>query len=180
MSLSLAQLSQLFAQAFAAQYRTLLVGGFSEPFYLAPKGEAWGEIRYRDDYFSSALHELAHWCLVGPGRLAQDDYGYWYQGERDLAAQQRFEQFEARPQALEWLLHLACGLEFRPSADNLSYPDYDLGPFSRRIEQQAKLLLERLPPRAAILISKLDQACQNSLWPVAQQRVQAGLSHCLC
>lgn len=176
MTLPLTQLQAIFSAQFFATHRTCLLGGFDEPFYRAPTATSEGQVQYRLDYLSSALHELAHWCLAGPQRLQQDDYGYSYQSERDLSAQLDFERLEARTQALEWLLHLACGQKFRPSADNLSLPDYDLRPFARRIEQQAAQMLNgHLPPRGHQLILALHQQHPGSAWAQAATRVAGGV-----
>jgi len=114
-------LEQVFADSFAASYRTRLCGGADEPLYQ-PAGDCadgWARIWYRHDYFASALHEIAHWCIAGPARRAQPDYGYWYEpDDRDAVAQRRFLGVEARPQALEWLFARAAGYPFRLSLDN--------------------------------------------------------------
>ena len=77
-------------------------------------------IVYREDFFASALHEVAHWCIAGPHRLSLVDYGYWYAPDgRSVAQQVDFEQVESKPQALEWFFAKACGYAFTVSADNL-------------------------------------------------------------
>ena len=96
-------LRRIFDQLFLHQYNTCLRGGGAEPIYLP--ASSCGELHrviFRHDYFSSALHEVAHWCIAGPLRRQQVDYGYWYVPDgRDAQQQLRFEQVEARPQALE-------------------------------------------------------------------------------
>ena len=83
-------------------FRTRLVGGFDEPFYLAFRADGPAEIRFTRDYTGSALHELAHWCVAGEARRRQDDYGYWYAPDgRTNAQQQQFFQVEVTPQAVE-------------------------------------------------------------------------------
>ena len=75
---------------------------------------------YRADYFASALHEIAHWCIAGVERRQQEDWGYWYCPDGRSPEQQRdFESVEVKPQALEWLFSLAAGAPFRISSDNL-------------------------------------------------------------
>jgi elongation factor P hydroxylase len=107
----------LFNKLFSDRYRTILSGGAQEPFYrFRPEGTS--VIYFREDYLSSAMHEVAHWCIAGKRRRACDDYGYWYQTDRDRAAQVAFEQFECRPQALEWIFSVAAGCPFRVSQDN--------------------------------------------------------------
>jgi elongation factor P hydroxylase len=117
-------LEQLFEQGFAAGFRTRLQGGAQEPFYAPAKGaQDWSVIYYRADYFASALHEVAHWCIAGAERRRLADYGYWYEPDTRAAdAQRRFLAVEARPQALEWLFARAAGYPFRLSLDN---PDAD-------------------------------------------------------
>ena len=97
----------------------LLVGGASEPLYLpSGKHRQNAEIHFREDFPSSALHELAHWCLAGKKRREREDYGYWYDAIRDASQQQNFEAVEVMPQSIEWILSVAAGLEFRVSSDN--------------------------------------------------------------
>ena len=110
-------LEQLFAETFADQYDTVLCGGAAEPVYVPGSPH---RIFYTRDYFRSALHEVAHWCVAGEARRRQPDYGYWYAPDgRDAAQQRLFEQVEVKPQALEQLFCDACGHPFRVSLDNL-------------------------------------------------------------
>ena len=115
------RLEQLFAGCFRAEFNTVLRGGFEEPLYKPPAGsDTPGSIQYRHDYFASALHETAHWCIAGPHRRSLVDYGYWYAPDgRSVAQQADFEHVESKPQALEWFFAKACGYAFRASADNL-------------------------------------------------------------
>jgi elongation factor P hydroxylase len=146
------QLERVFARCFEAAWRTRLEGGGAEPLYI-PSHHLEAEphrIVYREDYFASALHEVAHWCLAGAARRQLEDYGYWYRPDgRDADEQRAFESVEARPQALEWIFSEACGADFTLSADNL---DGGGGPgdgFAAAVEQQKKKLeREGLPPRA--------------------------------
>ncbi|MEM6775159.1 MAG: elongation factor P hydroxylase [Pseudomonadota bacterium] len=116
----------LFNRLFVAEEGTELCAGADEPLYT-PAG-AFGpnspaRIHARSDYVSSALHEVAHWCIAGKARRALEDYGYWYEPDgRDRAGQDAFQAVEARPQALEWCFSQACGLPFRISLDNLHAP----------------------------------------------------------
>lgn len=115
-------LVQLFNRCFLETYSTTLIGGGHEPLYtpMQPSGEP-AKIVFVHDYFSSALHEISHWCIAGAARRQQDDYGYWYAPDGRTAEQQRFfEQVEIKPQAQEWVFSMACGNRFRVSADNLS------------------------------------------------------------
>lgn len=114
-------IEQLFKACFFDDYQTLLIGGADEPLYQ-PNASAQGEhhIYYRADYVSSALHEVAHWCLAGESRLVLEDYGYWYipEAERTIEQQQKFMQVEAKPQALEKVFSEALGIDFKPSLDS--------------------------------------------------------------
>lgn len=110
---------------------TRLAGGHEEPYYRpanpdAPLADRFHCIEFTRDYAASALHEAAHWCVAGAERRLMPDYGYWYAPDGRSAAQQsEFERVEVKPQALEWIFSMACGMRFRVSADNL---DAGLGP----------------------------------------------------
>ena len=111
------------------RHSTCLRGGASEPFYRAPKivsshqeQTCWRQavIEFRKDYPRSALHELAHWCIAGPERRMQDDYGYWYVPDGRTKAQQKmFFQVEIKPQALEQIFCEILGIPFEACVDNL-------------------------------------------------------------
>lgn len=149
--LTSASLEHLFNACFGNGFNTCLQGGANEPFYAAARAGSPAVIHYRHDYFSSALHEIAHWCIAGAARLKLDDFGYWYAADgRDPEQQREFEQVEVKPQALEKLFTEACGLVFRVSVDNLALPDYDASAFASRVDAQARHWLETgtLPPRA--------------------------------
>ena len=120
------ELEMIFSSLFGERYRTELVGGGDEPLYEPPSTGALGRIVYREDFVASALHEVAHWCVAGSRRRTQLDYGYWYSPDGRSAQQQaEFERVEVAPQALEWVFSDACGVAFRPSADNV---ESNLGP----------------------------------------------------
>lgn len=160
-----ADLERLFARLFLERHRTLLVGGADEPLYLPARGAAPAEIRYREDFVASALHEVAHWCIAGAARRAETDYGYWYAPDgRDADAQQAFERVEVRPQAIESILARSCGLPFRVSLDNPGRDELDPAPFEARVAAEAERL-ERagLPPRAA----RFREALARASFPVA-------------
>jgi elongation factor P hydroxylase len=148
------RLERVFADCFLAGFNTRLVGGAREPLY-APATET-GEchrLYYREDYFASALHEAAHWCIAGPARRRRVDFGYWYAPDGRSASRQRaFEAVEYRPQAMEWHFARACGYRFRISLDNLDGGDdaiADSAPFKLRVWQQAMYWQSAgLPPRA--------------------------------
>jgi hypothetical protein len=116
-----ADIERVFTTCFLASHNTVLTGGAAEPFYR-PADEHCTQhcIVYRDDFVSSSLHEVAHWLVAGAERRLLPDWGYWYAPDgRSAEQQQQFQQVEIKPQALEWLLHKACGLPFRVSLDNL-------------------------------------------------------------
>lgn len=135
-----AQLIELFDRIFIASHSTCLRGGAEEPLYQ-PAGKAGelSQVVFTRDYFASALHEVAHWCVAGAERRRQLDYGYWYAPDgRNLDQQLEFERVEVKPQALEWLFSAAAGWRFRVSADNLSLDQGPSDSFKDAICQQAQ------------------------------------------
>ena len=133
----------LFDDCFLAYYNTCLRGGYPEPEYLpADASEPHHRILFTRDYFRSALHEVAHWCVAGPERRLLPDFGYWYAPDGRSAEQQRtFEQVEVKPQALELIFCLAAGHRFDVSTDNLSGEATDPAPFRARVREQARAYL---------------------------------------
>ena len=155
-----ARLESVFADCFASQWRTVLTGGAGEPYYQPAANQHESHfLHYRSDFFASALHEVAHWCIAGERRLQLADFGYWYAPEgRDLTEQQAFEAVEVKPQALEWLFSLACGYRFSVSVDNLGAAggEYDTAPFKAQVLAQARLWQRGgLPERARVFFSAL-------------------------
>lgn len=157
------QFVKLFDSVFLKSFNTRLQGGALEPLYV-PENKADrlpAIIYFRENYLSSALHEISHWVIAGESRRQLDDYGYWYESDdRDELTQKRFEQVEIKPQAIELLFHLAAGLPFRVSVDNLSLPDYDSSPFEEKVKSQAYQYClgkagSTLPSRAKTFISSL-------------------------
>lgn len=150
---------KVFNKLFALSYRTVLEGGADEPLYQPSDAPAEAEHRiwFRDDYFASALHEVAHWCIAGAERRLQEDYGYWYAPDGRSAAQQKvFERVEVRPQALEWIFSQAAGFRFRLSADNLDGGVSHSEEFRTAVCQQARAYCtEGLPQRAAAFAEAL-------------------------
>jgi elongation factor P hydroxylase len=112
----------LFEKIFLLSHGTRLLGGGEEPEYIPAAGlNSEHTIIFTRNYFASALHEIAHWCIAGEQRRQLPDYGYWYAPDGRTAEQQKkFEQVEAKPQALEWFFSRACGSVFRLSVDNLN------------------------------------------------------------
>ena len=145
------QLEHVFRESFYGGYRTVLLGGSVEPLYM-PAGDPCEphHIYYREDFFASALHEVAHWCIAGAERRQREDYGYWYAPDgRGRRRQKAFEQVEVKPQAIEWYFALACGSPFRVSADNLSTVNGPAAGFLHAVLEQARrYCVEPLPPRA--------------------------------
>ncbi len=136
------ELEQLFAQTFFEQYRTILQGGAAEPEYRPGTGDQPSYIYYTQDYFRSALHETAHWCVAGPVRRTLVDFGYWYAPDgRDRAQQAEFEKMEVYPQALELIFSAACNHRFRVSLDNLTGDTGRTQPFETAVLARAESLL---------------------------------------
>ena len=132
-------------------FRTRLVGGFDEPFYLAFRADEPAEIRFTQDYTRSALHELAHWCVAGEARRRQDDYGYWYAPDgRTNAQQQQFFQVEVTPQAVEKHFCVALGIPFAASMDNLGNRALDgIEAFRTAVDERyTQYAIHGLPQRA--------------------------------
>ncbi|MHB0777434.1 elongation factor P hydroxylase [Halomonas sp. WWR20] len=141
----------LFDGLFQQTYRTCLVMGGEEPLYL-PASEAHEHHRiiFARGFFSSALHEISHWCIAGAHRRQLEDYGYWYEPDgRDALQQQAFEAVEVAPQALERIFCQACGLRFHVSVDNLGEVEIDRDAFRTQVEARAeRYLAQGLPVRA--------------------------------
>lgn len=142
-------LIRLFNAEFECSEKTLLVGGATEP-YFEPGIPS--RVHFRADYFRSALHEVAHWCLAGSVRRTLPDYGYWYSADgRDVSRQRAFFAVEARPQALESIFCEACAEPFSPSLDNtgIEVPGLAVDEFQRRLAVcRQRFELEGLPLRA--------------------------------
>lgn len=143
-----------------ADYNTILVRGGDEPEYLTWQDDEPAQIVFAHGYFSSALHEIAHWCIAGQERRKQDDFGYWYAPDGRTQEQQHlFEKVEIKPQAIECLFTLACGRKFFVSQDNLG-ADFDTSnsTFAQDVYDQAKAYLtgdSRLPSDAFDVIQML-------------------------
>jgi elongation factor P hydroxylase len=158
MTYDIRDLIALFESCFAAQYNTRLEGGAPEPVYLPADGqEPVHRIIFTLDYYRSALHEIAHWCVAGEERRQQVDFGYWYAPDGRSAEQQRaFEQVEVKPQALEWLFCEAAGHPFRVSLDNLSGEATDSLPFRQKVTAQVQDYLRNgIPERPARFVDAL-------------------------
>ena len=154
---------KVFADTFAEQFNTILVSGAKEPFYQAARAGEPAKIFARADYFSSALHEVAHWCVAGPKRRLCDDFGYWYEADgRSPEQQAAFEHVEVYPQSLEWAFHIACGKRFMISVDNLSHDNQASTRFSHAVSVKAQALQGAgYPNRAAQFITALEHHYQR-------------------
>jgi len=138
-----ADLERLFHECFFADTGTVLVGGAEEPLYLPASLPEPARIFYRFDYFRSALHEIAHWCVAGDQRRLLVDFGYWYEADgRDAATQEIFQKVEVKPQALELIFCAAAGHDFRVSVDNLGGDSVPTEPFEQAVRKRAIAQLE--------------------------------------
>ena len=127
-------------------------------------GESHARIIFAHGYFSSALHEVAHWCIAGDQRRQKVDFGYWYVPDgRSIEQQQTFQQVEVKPQSLEWIFHRACGRPFRVSIDNLSGQEDAFSAqraevFKREVWLKTLENLQKgLPERARLFSEKLAE-----------------------
>jgi len=147
----------IFNRCFLKPFNTRLEGGGEEPLYLPAKSDGNARIIFREDYFSSGLHEISHWCIAGNERRKVEDYGYWYAPDgRSPEQQQLFETAEIKPQALEWIFNRACGYRFNISADNLMAGMGVSEVFKQHILEQAKKYCKNgMSPRAMIFASAL-------------------------
>jgi len=150
-------LVDIFNRLFAVTENTIIEIGVKEPFYQAAIEDQKAIIFSREDFFSSALHEIAHWTIAGYERRRLDDFGYWYEPEGRTAEQQReFELVEVKPQAVEWLLSLACNHRFHFSSDNISQGIEASDAFQNSVKSQAlDYLQSSLPKRAQLLYKQL-------------------------
>ena len=161
---SLQCIIQLFDNLFLVAENTQLLGDADEPLYIPSSSiETPHQLIFRENFLSSALHEIAHWCIAGKQRRLQQDFGYWYQPDgRTVDEQAKFESMEVKPQALEWIFSNACGQKFTPSADNLNASDDHIADdtaFKQALVQQARdwCKSQQLPPRAKIFIDALTK-----------------------
>lgn len=158
-------LIHIFNDCFARRYNTRLVLGQQEPIYLPVDDEvSYNRIVFAHGFFSSALHEISHWCVAGHERRKQVDFGYWYAPDGRNAEQQReFEKVEVKPQALEWIFSKACHKPFRVSADNLNGEPTNIEPFKASVYQQVVTYCDAgLPEDADIFRHALCRAYQQS------------------
>lgn len=158
-------------------YNTLLIGGFSEPFYQPAQQNQPAQIQFTHDYFRSALHELAHWCVAGEERKKLADYGYWYAPDgRNQEQQELFFACEVVPQAFEWALSLACGVKFDVSVDNLSNTTSGAEEFKQAVYKKLQSYLKNgFPARTENLLQLIYQtrtADEKNLYPYLNSQLQ--------
>lgn len=152
-------LIRIFNQCFEADYNTRLVRGDDEPIYLPADAErTYHAIYFAHGFYSSGLHEIAHWLIAGPQRRLLEDFGYWYEPDGRSAAQQaEFERVEVKPQATEWILADAAGFRFRVSSDNLNGEVTDNSAFKQAVYEQVGAYIQQgLPERTARLRTALS------------------------
>lgn len=164
-NISCKDIENLFNKVFYSKYNTILVGGYDEPIYIASGSKHQSnEIRYREDFVSSALHEVAHWCIAGSQRRKLNDYGYWYSPDGRSAKQQlEFEKVEVKPQAIEYAFSIACGLRFSVSLDNINGNLDSLARvrFSKQVDAQLRSYQNTsFPSRASLFIDELSKRYQ--------------------
>jgi elongation factor P hydroxylase len=143
----------LFQDCFYETFNTLLLKGEDEPLYLpANEEKPYHAIYFAHGFYSSALHECAHWFIAGEERRKLVDYGYWYAPDGRSEEQQRlFQQVEVKPQAIEWILSKAANYPFYISIDNLHGESADTNHFKEAITHQARgYIIHGLPKRAEI------------------------------
>ncbi|WP_264480627.1 elongation factor P hydroxylase [Psychrobacter sp. I-STPA6b] len=159
-------LINVFNQLFHFQ-NVCLIKGNDEPEYFPATSTKPAQIVFAHGYFSSALHEISHWCVAGKRRRTLTDFGYWYAPDgRNEQQQRQFEQVEIKPQAIECLLTRACQRKFNTSKDNLN-ADFDTSQstFDQDVWHQVHHYLkypEELPKDAILLINVLQQICQSN------------------
>ncbi len=169
-------LIQLFDNTFSDKYNTRLVKGGDEPIYVPASNECtYHQIIFARGYYSSAFHEIAHWCHAGKKRRLLEDYGYWYEPDgRDQAQQHKFEQVEIIPQAIEWAFHVAVNKKFNVSADNLNGCETDTDKFKLKVYQQVMIFIEHgFPVRAQQFIDVLATFYQRTL-PLSREQFLLG------
>lgn len=152
-------LIDIFNSLFGRSENTVLVPDGAEPLYLpADRRCPRDRVIFAHGYFASALHEVSHWCIAGPARRRQIDYGYWYEPDGRSTEQQRlFEAVEVKPQAVEWIFSVAAGSRFNLSLDNLSGAQSGREEaFRGNVQRQARSYMqEGMPRRAGIFLQAL-------------------------
>ncbi len=169
-------LIDIFNQTFFDEYNTKLELGGDEPIYLpADDVTEYNRIVFARGFYASGLHEIAHWCVAGPKRRMQEDFGYWYQPDgRTESVQADFEAVEIRPQSYEWILSISAGFPFNVSCDNL-HGDFEpdrLAFMSRVYIEVESILNIGLPPRVKQLSEALRSFYKTSELKIVQFEVK--------
>ena len=103
--LSLEDLTLIFNDLFSSKYNIRLEGGANEPIYLPTSSDCkTNRLIFRSNYISSALHEVAHWCLAGDKRRKMIDYGYWYNKDGRSNIEQKIFEESISDQAHSWCI----------------------------------------------------------------------------
>lgn len=156
----------IFSDTFFTEYNTRLIKGDDEPIYL-PASEtcSYHQIVFAHGYYSSGLHEIAHWCVAGKERRLKEDFGYWYEPDgRNEQQQKIFESVEVKPQAIEWAFCIAANKTFNVSADNLNGAEADTQAFNAAVFKQVEYYFEHgFPQRAQQFINALMAFYQTPL-----------------
>lgn len=168
--MNLSDFTTLINNHYLKAYNTVLIGGFSEPFYLPAQQNQPAQIQFTRDYFRSALHELAHWCVAGEERRKLEDYGYWYAPDgRTQQQQELFFRCEIVPQAFEWALSLVCGIKFDVSVDNLNNTTSGADEFKQAVHERLQRYLKNgFPARTEALLALIYQAKGANAQPLYQ------------
>lgn len=151
-------LINVFHSVFFDCYNTQLIKGGDEPVYLPVSDScSYHQIVFAHGYYSSALHEISHWCIAGKERRLLEDFGYWYEPDgRDEQQQKVFESVEIKPQAIEWAFCVAANITFNVSADNLNGCEADTEAFKASVYKQVQHYLQvGFPERAQTFINAL-------------------------
>ena len=151
---------EIFNSGVGERYGTVIRGGRDEPLFL-PRCDSVDEIYFTNNFASSALHEIAHWCIAGAERRKVIDYGYWYKENRTEEEQLQFESLEIRPQALEWIFSEAAGVRFRVSLDNFERMTGDCFEFRASVREEARNLVPLVNERASLFLSDLVSVSGN-------------------
>jgi elongation factor P hydroxylase len=176
-------LQSIFSLCFSAHFNTQLQGEAPEPLYIpANAKQTLSTIFYRHDYFSSALHEIAHWCIAGANRRQKIDYGYWYAPDGRTAQQQTdFEFVERKPQALEWAFSIACNIDNLNSQENQD--DKTLARqhdhFTQAVNRQLKhYVTYGFPARASLFLAELHKFYSSPALILNDKRLMLSTSLC--
>lgn len=164
-------LINIFNTEFFHSHNTQLCRGGGEPIYLpVDKHHAFHRIIFANGFYSSGLHEIAHWLVAGEKRRLLEDYGYWYKPDgRDYAAQCEFEKVEVKPQAIEWMLSVCAGIEFNVSVDNLNGHETCRFGFQQAVHAEVINLIEQQPNARTLQLLKALCTFYNTPWPITAE-----------